>query len=219
MLMTFHPYPDFESSIACLDDKRLSRLRENVLEILTLLSKKRSVDDKLPPGVRMWEGHVPALVMYGCEVCRELSRRGKTVAGSFDKIRGFIKGSVVRDVDMPEWLESKELHTSHRSRLISKNGKLYAKYKWKVKKDLPLFWPSKTKLKGIKAPDAWTIDEMIKSGWHLRINYHKKENLFQAKVWIGEVEELPIHQLYGAAATTVERAIENVVSHFMREMQ
>lgn len=218
MLMTFHPYPDFESSVACLDDLRLKRVKENVLEILTLLSKKKK-DERLPPGVRIWGGHIPALVSYGCEVCRELSRRGVPTPKSFQKMRDFLKGMRINAIEMPAWLECKELHDSHRSRLLSRNPKLYTKMKWKVKKNLPLFWPSAAKLKGIKPLPAWNLDELIKGGWVLELNYYPKPQAFQAKIWIGPMRELAIHEFGGAPAPTTDRAIQNVIHTFMKEMQ
>lgn len=216
--MTFHPYPDFESSVACLDDKRLRRVLQMTKDILEQLDKHKP-GDRLPPGAKMWLGYIPSLVHYGVAVCREMTTRGYNVSGTFHRIRAYTKGvGILKKVDHPVWLEMKDVHQAHRAMLLKKANAHFKQFKWRVKKNQPMVWPTKLKLLNQPVPHEWTLDELIKAGWHLRLKFDKKKKKFLAWFWTGPMEEVTVHKVYGLYCEKAEVAIRIAIRQFEREM-
>lgn len=134
-MQTFLPFPDYERSARCLDNKRLGKQRVEVLQILNVLKKGQGgwVNH---PAVRMWRGHEGALAEYGVAICDEWKRRGfKDTIRRRLRRRRFIAGSYRK----PRWFGDKAFHASHRSNLKRKDAHHYAMFK--ERPDLEYVWP------------------------------------------------------------------------------
>lgn len=138
-MQTFIPFTDHNLSAFCLDRLRLGKQRVETLQILNALSGK-SRGWVNHPATKMWRGHELALVEYGIIICAEWTNRGykDTCADKIWDTRGEFKNS---DWNLPDWWGRKEIHDSHRSRLMQKDYDYYIKFGWKVPLDLDYVWP------------------------------------------------------------------------------
>ena len=133
-MQTFLPYPDFERSARCLDDKRLGKQRVEAYQILNiLLGRSKGKGWVNHPAVRMWRGYENALKEYYNSVVTEWVRRGYRNRMKFERI----KGKVV----LPDWLGG-GIHASHRSNLLRKDPEHYGKCGWEEEPGLPYVWPA-----------------------------------------------------------------------------
>lgn len=141
-MQTFLPYPSFEKSAACLDNKRLGKQRVETLQILNVLTG-RSRGWRHHPAVKMWRGHSGALTVYGIVVCLEWTRRGfrDTCADKIEAMFG-----LPDCYTPPGWLGREEFHAAHRSNLLRKLPEHYSQFGWEEPPDLPYVWPSSTTL-------------------------------------------------------------------------
>ena len=77
-LQTWLPYPNYAESAHVLDNKRLSKQRTNVLEILDVLHEVNQQSKYYEhPVIEMWRGYEPQLCEYGLVVCEEYRSRGR----------------------------------------------------------------------------------------------------------------------------------------------
>lgn len=145
-MQTFLPFPSFRRSAEVLDRQRLGKQRVETLQILRALV--------IPeygwanhPAVRMWAGHLPALVVYGracVEVWRELGFGDVT----WPQIREFAPADADADQAdlaaagrLPVWVGDDDLHASHRSALVRKDPAHYEPLLGAVDPQLPYVWP------------------------------------------------------------------------------
>lgn len=138
-MQTFLPYSDFEASAKCLDNKRLGKQRVEGYQILKCLlntSEKRGWINH--PAVKMWKGYEQALIRYTRAICQEWINKGfkDTV---LQKIYNIIQDNT--NYVNPWWLGDERLHSSHRSKLLSKDFYHYKQFNWKENSSLPYFWP------------------------------------------------------------------------------
>jgi len=162
-VQTFLPYPDAKRTARLLDSGRLGKQRVECLQILSVLTGLRApwppgaktgpVEDYVPrgwtnhPAVRMWRGHVDALVAYTLEICAEWERRGyrDTVAPKVRAIatrHGAAQQVAGTSGGRPEWWGRFELHESHRSNLLRKDEQHYRQFFPETPADLPYHWPA-----------------------------------------------------------------------------
>jgi len=139
-MQTFLPYPNFEQSAQCLDNKRLGKQRVEVLQILNALDGTSNgwINH---PAVKMWRGHYQALCDYGITICLEWRRRGFKDT-CLDKIEAKYCKSKPADY-YPLWLGNEDFHASHRSNLLRKNPEHYSQFHWSEPPTLPYIWPVK----------------------------------------------------------------------------
>lgn len=135
-MQTFLAYPDYKLSASVLDMKRLGKQRVEAWQIVQALT----VPDygwKNHPAVKMWRGHVPALIEYGIAICEEWRSRGykDTMLPRFQGIAG------PQNAIAPYWLGDSAFHASHRSKLLFKNFDWYSKYGWTEVPGLEYVWP------------------------------------------------------------------------------
>ena|SRR5579862_474624 len=136
-MQTFLPYPDFEESAKCLDNKRLGKQRAEVLQILNALQNPEAKGWKNHPATKMWRGHEPALIRYGVAVCEEWMRRGYN-----DTVKEKLLARLPTGPDEnPSWIEDPQLHSSHRSRLLQKDPNHYASFGWTESPSDENYWP------------------------------------------------------------------------------
>jgi len=164
-MQTFLPYPDYKRSALVLDKKRLGNQRKECMQIITVLTLKRSeaygkkkkeyieqhgtiVPWSRHPAVLMWKDNVYQLFMYLKEMCNEWVRRGCVDAQweRAEKILNKLKTYVpFDDCSEPDWLGNRQFHLSHKSNLLRKNYKHYSKY-FNVPIDIPYYWPTHHKV-------------------------------------------------------------------------
>ena len=137
-MQTFLPYPDFQKSAACLDNKRLGKQRVECLQILKALSDP-SYGWQKHPAVRMWINHSTALGMYATEICGEWTRRGFRDT-CLEKINATIC-ILPNNLHLPSWLGNETFHASHRSNLLRKDFAHYSQFGWREPSNLPYVWP------------------------------------------------------------------------------
>ena len=134
-MQTFLPYPCFNQSVQCLDNKRLGKQRVEALQILKALrgdyAKTGAWENH--PATRMWRGYSLALSHYMNICIEEWIERG--FKNTMEKVT--IDEEVMV---MPPWLGDERIHASHRSNLLKKEISHYEKFKWNEKNDIPYFW-------------------------------------------------------------------------------
>ncbi len=140
-MQTFMPYPSFEESAKVLDNKRLSKQRVEVLQLLNALLEIKKSAWINHPAAKMWRGYERALCHYGLAVCREWKGRGFKDT-CFDKIMDILKSLPdPMHLRLPPWLGRKDFHASHRSNLLRKDPIYYGQFGWIETNDLPYVWP------------------------------------------------------------------------------
>lgn len=132
-MQTFLPYPDYEQSAKCLDNKRLGKQRIETLQIVrACLYEYKAWTNH--PITRMWRDHEGSLATYGLIICEEWRRRGFK-----DTVRFDLDSYLNYPTTSPSWLGDERVHRSHRSNLIRKDPLFYTN--WDEPNDLPYFWP------------------------------------------------------------------------------
>jgi len=136
-MQTFLPYPNFEQSAKCLDNKRLGN--QCYRECKTLLCGGW----KHHPASKMWQGYEYALCLYGIALADEMIRRkfGKPVTGPKWKQWFESERTKYQNTGLPPWFGSEEYHKSHRSNLLRKNPQWYGQFGWTEPDDLEYIWP------------------------------------------------------------------------------
>lgn len=130
-MQTFLPYPDFEHSARCLDDRRLGKQRVEAMQILNVL-EGRSRGWRTHPAVLMWRGYEDALRLYMNACIREWVRRGRT--------NNMVMAEVADDAVMPHWLGDERVHGGYRAMLLRKDPAHYGTFGWTDVAD-DYFWP------------------------------------------------------------------------------
>jgi hypothetical protein len=150
-VQTFLPVPDFEDAARLLDSPRLGKQRVETLQILRAL--------ELPdygwanhPAVLMWRGRTPALVAYGLAMVKVWQERGfadstfAQIAEFAPEVVGVPQAELAAAGLLPSWVGDEELHRSHRSNLLAKDGAFYrprfAERFGHEPDDLPYVWPA-----------------------------------------------------------------------------
>jgi hypothetical protein len=120
-MQVFLPYPDFATSTACLDPKRLGNQIYRECKTLILGGWANH------PCSKMWAKYHTALAQYALCGLDELARRGKFYPHHIDFYTRWTYNS---DVVMPHWLGHEQFHSAHRSILLAKNFDWYSKFGW-----------------------------------------------------------------------------------------
>lgn len=135
-MQTFLPYPDFDRTVAVLDDRRLGKQRVEGLQIVRAITVP-GYAWRSHPAALMWKGHEEALESYLTAVCDEWERRGfrDTCRAS---IRTALEAAGVPapvpqpvlalDDRLPAWLGDEALHRSHRGSLLLKDPGWYRQF-------------------------------------------------------------------------------------------
>ena len=151
-MQTFLPVPDFATSAALLDDRRLGKQRVETLQVVRGLTVP-GYGWRHHPAVRMWRGHLEALGRYGLACCEAWQERGyaDTCAASISTELERAGVSRIREQEdlaaagaLPAWWGDEDFHRSHRSALVRKDPDFYAPLfpgALAVEPDLPYVWP------------------------------------------------------------------------------
>lgn len=142
-MQTFVPYgANFLANAQCLDNKRLGKQRVECLQILNALTDPSAKGWRNHPATRMWEGHIPALVLYGNAMCKEWTRKGyKDTCADKMFQRAADMGIDLTFPVLPSWLWDYEVMESHRSNLVRKLPDHYGLMWPGLRDDLPYKWP------------------------------------------------------------------------------
>jgi len=146
-MQTFTCYHDHAKTAADLDTARLGKQRVEVLQILRAL-RGETDGYTFHPAVRMWEGHEPALLLYGLVICHEW----RVKRGHEDKVWHQLEEMSPTYWDprtpleneryeAPGWLSNKWVLRSHRSNLIRKAPHHYADKYPSTPELMPYLWP------------------------------------------------------------------------------
>lgn len=134
-MQTFLPYPDFQKSAECLDNRRLNKQIVEAMTIYNIVKENRMTRGWINhPTTKMWKGHSEALALYFNECLKEWKKRGhnhKYKEIDLDK-------SVT--VKIPVWFGKEDFHVAHRSNLLRKMPEHYGKFGWKEPDNLPYVW-------------------------------------------------------------------------------
>lgn len=140
-MQTFVPYGEyFALTASVLDRQRLGKQRVEAFQIIKALTEP-NYGWKNHPAVKMWEGHVDALAMYGISVCMEWRKRGYKDTMLFR----FIPYCPDMNADLPLWLKDTRVQLSHRSNLIRKLPTHYGPLWPDISDDIPYVWPTSPK--------------------------------------------------------------------------
>lgn len=139
-MQTFLPYPDFQQTAACLDNRRLGKQRVEAYQILRALENPEHGWQR-HPAVKMWRGYDDALRLYMNACIEEWVRRGFR--------NTMLLAPVAGAPTLPPWLGDPAFHASHRANLLRKDALYYARYGWTDDPTLPYIWPPETTPKTI----------------------------------------------------------------------
>lgn len=151
-MQTFLPFPSFEKSMRCLDDKRLGKQRVEAFQLLVALGDRWAlaerqwrIDNGLTkdkqlkrgwskhPAALMWKNYEEALKVYMNTAIREWKRRG--FANSMRE------APVSLCVEIPPWIGDNQFHASHRANLLRKSPIFYKQYDWDEDPTVEYVWP------------------------------------------------------------------------------
>lgn len=137
-MQTFLPMASYRASLESLDDLRLNKQILECQQIIgTILDPSRGYQNH--PAVRMWRGYEKALCTYGAQAC--VVRADGRVTWFHEMIEEMADNPKVRkdSILVPPWVGDKDMHRSHRSRLMIKDP---SHYHWMGTPDnMPYLWP------------------------------------------------------------------------------
>lgn len=124
-MQTWLPFVDFKDSALVLDSTRLRAQRlhakQIIMELEGLLPNSRW---RHHPAVKLWEGHIDTLALYGLVMCSEWRRRGH-----HEPMLAFFAMRIPRkDITPPSWLGNEAFHLEQQARLIRLEPKYYNRF-------------------------------------------------------------------------------------------
>jgi hypothetical protein len=150
-VQTFLPYPDFRTSAAALDPKRLGKQRVETIQVLRALTRP-TYGWKHHPAVKMWRGYEEALTRYGLDMCAVWSEIGRADTCAVTLGVDLTAGTGIAAVrtqpelaeaqELPPWIGDPRVHRSHQSALLRKDPDYYRTVFPDVPDDLPYVWPA-----------------------------------------------------------------------------
>lgn len=158
-MQTFLPYPDYNLSAHCLDDKRLKNQVKECAQILASLRGgafilvPRGIDYEpvqystggypAHPATLMWKGYERQLSLYACSCIAEMRRRGSTAMKVYENMFNQC-ARLFPSNGKPAWLGDDRMHASHRSQLLKKDPEYYGQWGWIEKPGaIDYWWPTK----------------------------------------------------------------------------
>lgn len=134
-MQTFLPYPSYQLSAECLDNKRLGKQRVEAWQILRALRGETKGWVNHPATV-MWRGYEQALIQYGVTMCIEWRKRGFQDS----LLKQFIDEQRTEFCEMPWWFGWRPFHISHMSNLLRKDPIHYAEFLQYTNATMPYVW-------------------------------------------------------------------------------
>lgn len=146
-MQTFLPFPDFRTSLECLDTKRLGKQRVEAMQLIRALENPGSSRWENHPACKMWQGHIDMLKLYHDIAIDTWVARGfrntmqklcKKAISEAEFVLGLQSFSIS---EVPSWLGHPGFHRSHQSNLIRKKPEHYSPLFPAIPNDLPYIWP------------------------------------------------------------------------------
>lgn len=137
-MITFLPDPNFIKCARILDRQRLGKQRLEAKWVARIVLKEAKYINH--PLIRLWEDFPQAIIEYGICICEEWRRRGY-IDNQLDWFLARVElEGLYKD---PSWLNNKKIHSSHRTKLITKDPIYYAAFDWIEKPDptVGYYWP------------------------------------------------------------------------------
>lgn len=129
-MQVFIPFPVFQTSISCLDNRRLGKQRVECLQILRAIETPGYGYANHPVN-NMWRNHTDALKYY-CNLCID-----EWIGRNFNN--NMVYYEVPNVIEIPVFRD--EVYLSHRSNLLRKSPTHYAKlFEPDLRNDLPYIW-------------------------------------------------------------------------------
>lgn len=135
-MITFLPVPNFTECAKILDRQRLGKQRLEAKWVAQIvLGETKYINHPL---IRMWKPWPQAIIEYGICICEEWRRRGY-----LDNQLEWFKNTEEGEIIMPSWFGDDKLHSSHRTKLITKDPIYYSSFGWEEKPDpsVGYYWP------------------------------------------------------------------------------
>lgn len=138
-MITYLPYPDFMKSAEALDDRRLNKVRSDIVSILKACAEPPPEDGKEHTAIKMWRGNEVFLIRYGMVICSEYASRDNAdnTLSKIMKYSSDFKGDAVS----PEWWGDEAFHKSHQAHLLRLMPSHYGELFPDTSDELPLIWP------------------------------------------------------------------------------
>lgn len=161
--MIWLPYPNFLESLQSLDDYILGRqLHESGIVLDYLVGFAREQLWTRNRWSRMWRGCESALGLYHSLAKYAWVKRGyfSQRAVPYDYLHEYTTKTLhyardefvpVNEIVYPQWLGNEQLHSSHRSMLLSLNPDHYSQFGWIGGAYSTLYWPEGYEAPGDKA--------------------------------------------------------------------
>lgn len=144
MVNTFLPWPEFDWSARCLDNKRLGKQRVEVLQIMDALLHGGG-GYYHHPATLMWAGYERALLAYQQAICYEWSSVRGFTDTCWDKTRlmflDVIVDPMATPLILPAFIGDVDFHISHQSNLLRKDEAHYRKFFPGIRTDHEYIWP------------------------------------------------------------------------------
>lgn len=135
-MQTFFCEPSAALTAKRLDNKRLGKQRVECKQIYLALTEP-TYGWKHHPAVKMWQGHLDALAIYGFLMCGEWKQRGfqDSLAPWF--FERFPSGAWSH----PSWFDDDRVIRSHRGALLTKDPAHYGQFPWHDATFTGYHWP------------------------------------------------------------------------------
>lgn len=129
------PYPDFKSSVNCLDNRTLGKQCKIIREILSGLWIKH-------PASLMWRGHRWQLCNLGLYSADNYKLRGNPTNDDFEWFLRCRENLLINcDKSMPFWFDNDKLHANHRGELLHIDEEYYSQFGWEELEVESQYWP------------------------------------------------------------------------------
>jgi hypothetical protein len=145
----YFPFADFTRCAECFDNRRLTKQKHAVMEIIYMLKGQRhpSRGDRFfynSPARKVWQHYPRTLCEYGLAMCAEWERRTGKSCPVKPRIQEYLR--YVRNEmssHEPTWVDNLQMHKSHRAILARLEPEHYAKFGWESTPDdeKVFYWP------------------------------------------------------------------------------
>lgn len=152
-MQTFLPDPNYAESMRCLDYRRLGKQRVEARQLIMSVLTGSGGGWRNHPACKMWERHIPDLMIYHDIAVIEWRNRGYT-----NNMTVFCPVNVRLDFVLdpeydyhhvmdyfekgpPPWMGDPAFHASHRAALLHKDPEWYGQFGWKEEPKLEYIWP------------------------------------------------------------------------------
>lgn len=119
-MQSFIVTSDFKTNASLIDSKRaFKNVLENKQVLDVIVNKKKAWSNH--PVTRMWRNHPMALFHYIESFWNECQSRGIAVHSNlYQECKNLVSKLDNQEIVLPDWITRDDIHSSHRSRLLSK---------------------------------------------------------------------------------------------------